>query len=164
MWRCILVAGLAIALLAGSGGPGAIAAPGGQKVIAPGKLVIAGRRLRCGKIPTVYSTTFAYYAAAGKGVILINPRKIARLPAVVRWIIYYHECGHHRVGLSEVAADCFAVRTGIAQGWLSRSGLRHVCRSFRGVSGGPHPPGPRRCKLMEQCYDAAIRHRASGKR
>lgn len=126
------------------------------RTVAPGKLVIAGRRLRCGNVPTRLSNGAPGVGFATPGAITLNPRLLRRYPAVVRWMIYYHECGHHRVGASETAADCYAVRRAKRAGWLTAGGLRHVCDSFRSSPGGRgHLPGPTRCRLMQQCFRSA---------
>ncbi|MGI9383198.1 MAG: hypothetical protein ACR2PO_08585 [Methyloligellaceae bacterium] len=126
------------------------------RTVAPGKLVIAGRRLRCGNVPTRLDNNAPGAGFATAGAITLNPRRLRRYPAVVRWMIYYHECGHHRVGASETESDCYAVRRAKRAGWLTAAGLRHVCASFRNSRGGRgHVPGPTRCRLMQQCFKTA---------
>ena len=119
----------------------------------PGKLVIAGRRMRCGKIKTLVSSKLRAVGAAVPGMIGLNPRKLRRYPRVVQWMIYTHECGHQRRGASERKADCFAARTGHRQGWLKRSGLRRICKTLRkDRAKGPYPSGKTRCRIMKKCF------------
>lgn len=126
------------------------------RTVAPGKLVIAGRRLRCGTIPTRLDNGAPGVGFAAPGAITLNPRQLRRFPAVVRWMIYYHECGHHRVGSSETEADCYAVKRAKRAGWLTAAGVRHVCGSFRNSRGGRgHVPASTRCRLMQQCFKTA---------
>ena len=74
------------------------------RTLSAGKLVLAGRRLRCGSTPTVLSTSVPGFGMARPGLILLNPRTIRQFPVAVRWMIYYHECGHIRGIVSETGA------------------------------------------------------------
>lgn len=122
-------------------------------VYKPGKLVIAGRRMRCGKVPTLVSSKLRAVGASVPGFIGLNPRKLKKYPRVIRWMIYTHECGHQRRGRSERKADCWAARRGHRQGWLKKSGLKRICRSLRkDAASGPYPSGKKRCSIMRRCY------------
>ena len=60
---------------------------------------------------------------------------------------YAHECGHHVNGRSEEAADCFAVRTGRDQSWLSRQDALEICEADWNYS-------PQiRCEHFMSCYN-----------
>src|SRR5204863_9135315 len=91
---------------------------------------IAGRQLRCDKVAIVTDRRLPSEGAAGPGVLILNPRMLNQQPAIVRVFVFHHECGHTRVGESELAADCWAVERGVRDGWLDRKGLGQVCLSF----------------------------------
>jgi hypothetical protein len=87
---------------------------------------------------------------------VINPALLARQSTTVRLFVFHHECGHHHVGASELNADCWAVRRGVQDGWLTRSGLVEVCDSFGGAPAtSTHPSGARRCGNLDRCYNLA---------
>ena len=122
----------------------------------PGRLVIAGRRLRCGKVKTLVSSK--YWRAGGSipGLIGLNPRKLRAYSRVEQWFIYTHECSHQYVGKSERKADCRAARVGKRQGWLTRKGLKRICRTIRNDPARyGYPSGRRRCQIMRRCYRRA---------
>src|SRR5690606_12862853 len=122
----------AIAALLGfmSAAQAAPASSGFPKIQRGGTMSIAGRNLRCGSTRNVLDRRLPSEGAAAPAVLIINPRLINRMPPVLRIFVYYHECGHHRIGASEIRADCWAVNKGVSEGWLNRDGLRQVCRSF----------------------------------
>jgi hypothetical protein len=129
-----------------------------------GTLLIAGRALRCGTNRNVLDRHLPNLGLAAPGVVVFNPRHLSRWPDTVRLFVYHHECGHHHVGGDELAADCWAVKAGVREGWLDRDGLRHVCRSF---GGGPatstHPSGARRCASLDRCFATAAASLAKAK-
>ena len=90
----------------------------------PGQLVVAGKRLRCGKVKTLVSSKYWKTAGSIPGLIGLNPRKLKKYSRVEQWFIFTHECGHQHRGRSERRADCWASRTGHRQGWLKRKGLK----------------------------------------
>jgi hypothetical protein len=71
------------------------------KLVAPGRLVIAGRRLTCGATATLVRDFEGF--AVSSTVIMLNIEAMKDLPRPVQWLIYYHECGHIRYGPSETA-------------------------------------------------------------
>jgi hypothetical protein len=122
-----------------------------------GKLKMAGRSLRCGNARNVLDVRLPSEGAAAPGVLIINPRLIARMPNTVRLFVFYHECGHHRVGASELRADSWAVERGVAEGWLNEAGLKQVCRSFGNAPATPtHPSARSRCQNLERVYARAV--------
>jgi hypothetical protein len=129
-----------------------------------GTLLIAGRALRCGSNRNVLDRHLPNLGLAAPGVLVFNPRQLSRWPDTVRLFVYHHECGHHHVGGDELAADCWAVKAGVREGWLDRRGLQHVCRSF---GGGPatstHPSGARRCASLDRCFATAAASQAKEK-
>jgi hypothetical protein len=59
----------------------------------------------------------------GAPVIHMNPHVLLQMPGALQLFWYGHECAHHVLGASEAAADCWSVRTGRDQGWLTSSDL-----------------------------------------
>jgi len=103
------------------------------KLVQPGRLVVAGRKL---------ST-----------VIMLNMQALNGLPRPVQWLIYYHECGHILYGPSETAADCYAVRRARREGWLNEKALDDICAVFNIAGHGPvHPDPEQRCNDLRQCF------------
>jgi len=122
-----------------------------------GSLVIAGRAVRCGSARNVLDPNLPNLGLAAPGVLVLNPRLLNRWSPTVRLFVYHHECGHHHVGASELAADCWAVKQGVQQGWLDRGSLQQICRSFgNGPETPTHPSGARRCASLERCFAGAM--------
>jgi len=123
------------------------------KAIPYGQLRIDGKRVICGKRPTVIDPTLDDYGAAYPTFIILNPKKLEGLPTAVKLWIYSHECAHQFRGPDEVAADCFAVQRGRRQGWLKPEGLAKVCKFIMPARGSStHFSGVQRCEKMQQCY------------
>jgi len=132
-----------------------------DKMLAPGKLKLAGRYVRCGRTPTLMSHTFWDYGGAKKGMIILNPSKLEGLSEAVRLYVYGHECGHQVYGPRETRADCYAVERGKREGWLTNTGMNEICTFLEPHPGDwIHPPGPKRCEIMRQCFDKAKPRRA----
>ncbi len=127
-----------------------------------GKLMIAGRALRCGAARNVLDPALPNLGLAAPGVVVFNPRLLNRQSNTVRLFVFHHECGHHHVGGNEIAADCWAVKQGVRQGWLGQEGLGQICRSFGNLPATPtHPASAARCASLQQCFAGAT---ASAKR
>jgi hypothetical protein len=121
------------------------------KLVAPGRLVIEGRRLSCGATATLIRDFEGF--AVSSTVIMLNMQALKDLPRPVQWLIYYHECGHILYGPSETAADCYAVRRARRQGWLSEAVLDDICAVFNIAGHGPmHPDPEARCERLRQCF------------
>jgi hypothetical protein len=151
--RCGVLA--ALCLLAGLDSHRAQASPlvGLQQ---DGKLMIGGRALRCGAARNVLDPALPNLGLAAPGVVVFNPRLLSRQPNTVRLFVFHHECGHHHVGGNEIAADCWAVRQGVRQGWLGRQGINQICRSFGNLPTTPtHPASADRCAALQQCFAGA---------
>ena len=133
------------------------------KLLPAGRYKIGKSRMRCGKAKTLVTTKFWDYGGALPNLIIINPRKMNKLPRSIRKFVYYHECAHQTVGADEVAADCQAIRRGKKEGWLNRNGVKRICQRLFIHSKGDrfHPPGPKRCRLLMQCYDGRGRTRTA---
>ena len=132
-----------------------------RKLIRPGRLMIDGLRVKCGETPALVSENYPDFGAAQKGLIILNPSKMRRLPRGVRLLIYYHECAHQYVGGSELAADCWAVQRVRREGLMSRDGLKNACSFIRSLPANRrHPPGEMRCHQMKRCYNETFHENA----
>ena len=121
------------------------------KLVAPGRLVVAGRRLSCGATATLIRDFEGF--AVSSTVIMLNMQALKDLPRPVQWLIYYHECGHILFGPSETAADCYAIRRARREGWLSKQSLEDICAVFNIAGHGPvHPDPEARCDQLRQCF------------
>jgi len=121
------------------------------KLVAPGRLVVAGRRLSCGATATLIRDFEGF--AVSSTVIMLNMQALKELPRPVQWLIYYHECGHILYGPSETAADCYAVRRARRQGWLDKATLDDICAVFNIAGHGPmHADPEQRCDQLRQCF------------
>jgi hypothetical protein len=131
-----------------------VAHVGGDAELVPAnKLVIDGRRLRCGQRPTVIDNNLDDYGAAYPGFLILNKKLLGRVSTPVKLWIHAHECGHQFRGPDEELADCFAVQRGRAEGWLTATGLEEVCRFIAPAKGDSmHFSGSHRCEAMRQCY------------
>jgi hypothetical protein len=122
-----------------------------SKLVAPGRLVVAGRRLSCGATATLLRDFEGF--AVSSTVIMLNMQALKDLPRPVQWLIYYHECGHILFGPSETAADCYAVRRARREGWLGKQSLDDICAVFNIAGHGPmHPDPEQRCDQLRQCF------------
>jgi hypothetical protein len=126
---------------------------------ADGSLDLAGHRLRCDNVRTRLDRRLPNLGAAEpeSRLLLINPILLGREQSVVQLFVFHHECGHHRIGASELGADCWAVDRGVESGWLDRAGLKSVCDSFGGAAEtATHPSARRRCANLDRCFSAAL--------
>lgn len=123
-----------------------------------GSLTMAGRQVRCENVRTELDPTLPNLGAAApdERLLLLNPGLLARYSPVVQLFVFHHECGHHRVGESELKADCWAAETGVRDGWLDRNGLANICRSFENApESATHPSGQHRCANLDRCFASA---------
>ena len=131
------------------------------KLVAPGKLAIDGRIMRCGARPTVMDSSFESWGGAYPGFVILNPRLIDGLPTAVKRYIFSHECAHQFVGPDEPAADCWAIKRGYRQGWLTDAGMKQICAFISKLKPSAlHPPGQERCMNMQGCLLAAKAQRS----
>ena len=122
-----------------------------------GALTMAGRTLRCGSVRNVLDPRLPNLGLAARGVVVFNPRLLGRQTDTVRLFVFHHECGHLHVGQSELEADCWAIGRGVREGWLDRTGLRAVCRSFDGMpETATHPSAKRRCRNLDRCFASSV--------
>lgn len=100
----------------------------------------------------------------GARVIYLNPIILYPLPRFFQLFWYTHECAHHYLGHTygfhqlsrEIQADCWAVRLGRDQRWLSREDIKKLIHYFEASPGSPwgHLPGQQRVQLLLECYDS----------
>ena len=148
--RLLLWLPLCLGLIAAEPQPPPAAAEA-AKLVQPGRLVVAGRRLSCGSTATLLRDFEGF--AVSSSVIMLNIRALNDLPRPVQWLIYYHECGHILSGPSETAADCYAVRRARREGWLNQQGLDDICAVFNIAGHTPmHPDPEERCDQLRQCF------------
>ncbi len=123
------------------------------KIIPYNALQIDGRKVNCGKRPTVLDDKLDDYGAAYPGFLILNPKLLGKVSSSVKLWIHAHECGHQFRGPDEETADCFAVQRGRRQGWLTPEGLDEVCRFISPARGDSmHFSGSHRCEAMRRCY------------
>jgi hypothetical protein len=127
----------------------------GASFIAAGDLTFDGEHFTCAGHPTVFNPGISDYGAAFFGFVVLNPSRFGLLPITVKRFAYAHECGHQYVGYSELYADCYAVKRGLAAGWLGLESLEEVCAFFSKSKGTAlHLLGPRRCAAIRACYQS----------
>jgi len=122
-----------------------------QQILGPSPIV-GGVQVSCMGAVTIVAP-INDIAQAGPGQIFLNPTLFS-LPPVVQVFVYAHECGHQVVGSNEMAADCWAIKVGRNQGWLSRPAVG-VIQQYFGNSPGDwtHEPGPARIARMVGCFE-----------
>jgi hypothetical protein len=157
MRTCRLSVMIAIALVLASIGGSAGLSASPMSLKRDGSIEIGGRTLRCGPVRLMLARRLANLGVAGPGMIALNPGLLSRYPETVRLFVFYHECGHHHVGASELGADCWAVNRGVREGWLDENGLGQVCRTFGNApETSTHPSGKRRCSNVNRCFASAV--------
>jgi len=125
-----------------------------------GNLQLAGRQVHCERVRLRLDRHLENLGAAAPDdrLLVINPFLLRQYSKTVQLFVFHHECGHHRVGASELKADCWAVDRGVRDGWLDRNGLDQVCRSFEDApETETHPSGRRRCANIDRCFAATER-------
>jgi len=123
-----------------------------------GALQIAGRSVKCGSVRNVLDPDLPNLGTTSRrrNVLILNPERLDRYSSTIGLFVFHHECGHHHVGGDELEADCWAVHQGLRDGWLDRSHLRSICRSFGNRrETETHPAGEERCASLHQCFTAA---------
>ncbi len=96
-------------------------------------------------------------------VIMIDPKRMAALPANLQVFFGLHECAHHVLGHlfaptveSEKQADCWAIQQGRTNQAFTRDDVA-TWKPFFAASRGSkmgHLPGPERVDFLVACFDA----------
>lgn len=96
-------------------------------------------------------------------VIMIDPKRMASLPANLQVFFSLHECAHHVLGHlfaptveSEKQADCWAIQQGRTNQAFTRDDVA-TWKPFFAASRGSkmgHLPGPERVDFLVACFDA----------
>jgi hypothetical protein len=122
----------------------------------PGTFSVDGIPIVCGTNTFILNPALSDVGMNhGNGFISLNPITLSQLPTVLKLYWVGHECGHSFVGSNEVAADCWAVRTGKAQNWFPPQAFNGLMAMFQNNPGDmAHPAGPDRVRLMWQCYNS----------
>jgi len=152
MWR-ILVNVVLLASAVAASATGALSQT--REPRSRGVMQLAGRQVHCDQVRLRLDRHLENLGAAAvdERLLLLNPRLLGRESRIVQLFVFHHECGHHRVGASELKADCWAVDRGVRDGWLDRNGLGQVCRSFNDApETDTHPSGRRRCANIDRCF------------
>lgn len=156
-WRSLLVVALVTMLYSSVAGLAQTVEPAARSA-RNGGLTFAGRTVSCDKVQTLLDRDLPNLGAAApdEGILILNPLLLRRYSGTVQLFVFNHECGHHRVGASELGADCWAVKRGVREGWLDKAGLGQVCRSFDNAPvTDTHPSGTRRCANLDRCFALA---------
>jgi hypothetical protein len=130
-----------------------------DRVAPDGSTTIGGRSVRCDNVRTRLDPKLQNLGAAAPDakLLLLNPTLLRRLAPAVQLFVFNHECGHHRVGSSELGADCWAVGRGVREGWLNAQGIGQVCKSFGDAPETPtHPSGRKRCANLDRCFAVTV--------
>ena len=140
-----------------------LAAPAKAQELIGRSATVGGRKVQCNNAPIIVDYTLPSEGAADDESVILNPDMLNDQPETVRIFVFKHECGHLTVGVSELAADCFAVHQGVREQWLDRNGLDQVCASLDGEpESDTHPSAERRCRNLDKCYvEALAEQRAS---
>lgn len=127
-----------------------------QQQFPPGTFSVDGIPVVCGNDTFILNPALPDVGINhGNGFISLNPVSLSQLPTVLKLYWVAHECGHSFVGANEAAADCWAVRTGKAQGWFPPQAFQSLMAMFQNNPGSVvHPAGPIRVQLMWQCYNS----------
>lgn len=129
-----------------------------------GSAVIGGVRMNCAAAEVIVSNEVPGPGFAVDGAILFSPKHLKEYPPMVQRLVFLHECAHQYIGADEGSADCWAVKAGKRQGWLTVSGLRQACRAlWHTEADGYHLAGPQRCQQLLQCFETAPGPRKSAR-
>jgi hypothetical protein len=158
MWRVFVFAAALVGVCSFAGET--VRAEETMRLSKAGILQLAGRQLHCEHVRLRLDRHLENLGAAAPDdrLLVINPYLLGQYSTTVQLFVFHHECGHHRVGASELKADCWAVDRGVRDGWLDRNGLGQVCRSFEDApETETHPSGRRRCANIDRCFAATER-------
>ena len=145
---------------------GADGAPGLQARITLGGMELACRDFRGQVVRSIRMDDLGDVAHARiinrMPIITLNQSRLDTLPGKLQVFFFHHECAHHLMGhvfyptqTSENEADCYAIKLGRREGYLTRDDVvafgPYLARS-RGSPFG-HLPGPLRSQRLVACFD-----------
>lgn len=91
-------------------------------------------------------------AIPGAGLTVIDPATCAQNPAACVFI-RFHEQGHHEVGMSEQAADCYAARN--APTYAVRAAISQFMQNPY-FGDAQHGTGAQRASLISECFNQRL--------
>lgn len=125
----------------------------GGTIVPPGKFEVEGHPVVCGSRPTVLDTHLDDQTAAYLQFLIVNPDRFGKLSPTLKLWTFGVACGFALFGPDPTGADCYAVRRGKKEGWLSDEGIEQIC-AFILPTRGVHNqvPAPERCQRPRTCY------------
>jgi hypothetical protein len=120
-----------------------------------GTVEIAGEQVKCENVRIRLDRNLDNFGVSypDERLIILNPYQLSYWEGVVQLFVFYHECGHLYNNASETGSDCYAVKRGLEDGWLTRRTMSWVCKSFGDQPAyGPYPSGVRRCAIAYACF------------
>ena|SRR6478672_12029335 len=126
----------------------------GGTIVAPGKFEIDGRSIACEARSTVLDTHLNDATGAYRQFIMVNPDRLMKLPTTLRLWAFGVACGFALLGNNQASADCYAIKRGRKEGWLTDEEVDRICAFVRPSLRGPfnEVPGPQRCQRIRNCY------------
>jgi len=126
----------------------------GGKIIPPGKFEIDGKTVACGSRATILDSHLQDITAAYRQFAIVNPERFAKLSPTLKLWSFTVACGVALLGPQPTRADCYEVRRGKKEGWLSEEGMEQICTFIHPTPGrlDNQVPGPERCMRMRRCY------------
>ena len=164
--RVVRLLGVLVGFVAGSGAAMANGAAGLQARIQLGGMDLTCRDFRGQVVRTIQMNDLGDVAHARivnrMPIITLNKRRLDTLPDKLQVFFFHHECAHHLMGhvfyptqTSENEADCYAIKVGRREGFLTRSDIEAFAPyigNSRGSAFG-HLPGPVRQQRLMACFD-----------
>ena len=100
-----------------------------------GSVEIAGRTAYCEQAKFVqFDNTIPTEGMASDrpGTIHLNYKRLQGLDPLIQLFVFNHECAHLnlRNGGTESQADCWAVKRGLQEKWLTKSGINSLCAFY----------------------------------
>jgi TonB family protein len=126
----------------------------GGTIVPAGKFEVEGRPAACGSRPTVLDYHLDDITAAYPQFPIVNPARFAKLSPTLKLWTFGVACGFALFGPDPTGADCYAVRRGKKEGWLSDQAVDEICTFLLPTTAGRYKqvPGPERCERLRRCY------------
>jgi len=134
---------------------GCVSGAEAQQCFSPGSFFIAGHTFSCGPATTCIDPSISDLGRAAPGAGISLHPNLNNYPAGVIGFVFAHECAHFQGNMVEHLADAWAIRIGRNQGWINLLTVQQICGSVYFSPGDwTHFPGPTRCSLMIQAFNA----------